>query len=97
MPEQVGALLAAYGICTPGSGTATGVKSALEMADRVGYPLALKLASHGITHKTDVGGVALNIQTPEQLRTEYDTMMQRVEDWESRAGSGEPDVRAELN
>ncbi len=76
--DQVEALLAAYHIPTPGSGLAPNVEQALALAETVGYPVALKLAAAGLTHKTDVGGVALNIQTPEQLRAEFEAMMQRI-------------------
>src|SRR5574341_1196666 len=77
-PDQVEALLAAYHIPTPGSGLAPNLQQALAPAATVSYPIALKLAAPGLTHKTDVGGVALDIQTPEQLRTEFEAMMQRV-------------------
>jgi acetyltransferase len=77
-PDRIDSLLAAYRIATPGSGLATGVESALAVAERVGYPVALKLAAAGVTHKSDVGGVALNIDTPEELRAEYEAMMARV-------------------
>lgn len=79
-PDQVEALLAAYQIPTPGSGLATDVEDALGLANTVGYPVALKLAAEGLTHKTDVGGVALNIETPERLREEFEAMMARVQE-----------------
>ena len=43
-------------------------------AERVGYPVVAKVV--GPVHKSDVGGVALNIRTPEHLALEYDRMMQ---------------------
>lgn len=78
--EQVTAMLAAYGIPTPGHALATDADAALALAETVGYPLALKLAAAGITHKTEVGGVMLGIQTPEELRTAFAALMQRVQE-----------------
>ena len=43
----------------------------------MGYPVALKLAAEGVTHKTDVGGVQVNLETPEILTQAFQTMTQR--------------------
>jgi acetyl coenzyme A synthetase (ADP forming)-like protein len=77
--DGVEALLAEYGISTPRGAFAKDVEGALTAAVEVGYPVALKLEAPGVTHKTDVGGVALDIRTPGQLRTEFEAMMQRVD------------------
>lgn len=55
-------LLAAYGIPTVPTEIATSDIEAVEIADRFGYPVVLKLHSEKITHKTDVGGVRLNLE-----------------------------------
>jgi acetyltransferase len=54
-------LLAAYGIPTIATEIALSDREAVEIADRCGYPIVLKLHSEIITHKTDVGGVRLNL------------------------------------
>ncbi len=54
-------LLAAYGIPTIATTIATTGEEAVEIADRCGYPVVIKLHSEIITHKTDVGGVYLNL------------------------------------
>lgn len=79
-PDRTESLLKAYRIPTPCSGLAHDVCEALALAEEVGYPVALKLAALGVTHKTDVGGVALNIAGPDQLRGEFEAMMQRAKD-----------------
>jgi acetyltransferase len=53
-------LLAAYGIVTIETQIASSENAAVEMAERIGYPVVLKLHSETIAHKTDVGGVQLN-------------------------------------
>jgi acetyltransferase len=50
-------LLAAYGLPTVETYLATSQAEALEQAEKIGYPVVLKLHSETITHKTDVGGV----------------------------------------
>jgi len=47
---------------------------AVEFADRIGYPVVLKLDSETITHKTDVGGVRLNLQNSGDVRRAYEEM-----------------------
>jgi len=54
-------LLTAYGIPTVPTEIATSDLEAVEIADHFGYPVVLKLHSEIITHKTDVGGVRLNL------------------------------------
>jgi acetyltransferase len=65
------ALLAAYGIPVVETRTATSVDDAVAAADAIGYPVVLKLLSHTITHKTDVGGVRLDLGSPIAVREAY--------------------------
>ena len=68
------ALLEAYGIRFPEHGRAHDADEAVGIAEEVGYPVVLKVASETISHKTDVGGVALNLGDAEQLRKAFATM-----------------------
>jgi acetyltransferase len=68
-------LLAAYGIPTVSTELATDVESAVRLAAKAGYPVVLKLHSHTITHKTDVGGVQLDLADEAAVRAAW----QRVE------------------
>lgn len=77
-PEQVELLLAAYAIRTPASGLAPSVEHALALAKTVGYPVALKLAAEGLTHKTEVGGVMLNLENASELRAAFKAMMKQA-------------------
>ena len=61
-------LLAAYGIPTVETRVANSADEAVELADAIGYPVVLKLNSQTITHKTDVGGVRLNLEGPREVR-----------------------------
>ncbi|MFZ2445306.1 MAG: acetate--CoA ligase family protein [Syntrophobacteraceae bacterium] len=59
---------------------------AVNLAHKMGFPVALKINSPDIPHKSDCGGVRLNIQTAQQLRNAYVKMMQDV-------GAAHPDAR----
>ncbi len=61
----------------PGS-LATTADQAVETAARIGYPVVLKISSPEIIHKSDFGGVRVNLSTPEQVRDAFDLMMLRV-------------------
>jgi len=61
-------LLAAYGIPTVETHIALTENDAVKEAARLGFPVVLKLYSETITHKTDVGGVQLNLRTASSVR-----------------------------
>jgi acetyltransferase len=77
-PEQVEALLAAYCVHTPSSGLAPSIKHAIPLAETIGYPVALKLAAEGVVHKTDVGGVVLNITTSRDLKRHFKSLLKQA-------------------
>jgi acetyltransferase len=64
-------LLSAYGISVVETRVAATADEAVRVAEDIGYPVVLKLNSLTITHKTDVGGVKLNLRSPEQVRSAY--------------------------
>ena len=64
-------ILFAYGIPTVTTTIAPDVDAALRAAQSTGYPVVLKLFSSKITHKSDVGGVRLNLSSPEQVRQAF--------------------------
>ncbi|HEX6710533.1 MAG TPA: bifunctional acetate--CoA ligase family protein/GNAT family N-acetyltransferase [Rubrobacter sp.] len=67
-------ILAAYDIPTVPTEVAHSPDEAVELADRLGYPVVLKLHSETITHKTDVGGVRLNLRNADEVRRAYEEM-----------------------
>lgn len=64
-------LLAAYGIPTVETRTAHSEAEAVACADAIGYPVVLKLWSETLTHKSDVGGVQLNLSDADAVRRAY--------------------------
>lgn len=71
-------VLEAYGIPTPTTFLARTVDEAVEHADRIGFPVALKIASPDILHKTDVGGVKLNVMSRDGVRDSFEMMTHRA-------------------
>lgn len=72
-------VLEAYGIRACKYGLATDKEQAVSVANSIGYPVVMKMTSKTTSHKTDVGGVVVNIQSEEKLREEYDALMARLE------------------
>jgi acetyltransferase len=71
-------LLAAYGIPATIPVAAATADEAVRAADAAGYPVVLKILSPDITHKTDVGGVALDLADAAAVRTAFGSMMSSV-------------------
>jgi acetate---CoA ligase (ADP-forming) len=71
-------VLRAYDFHVPEGHLATTADEAVEVADRVGYPVAAKILSPDIPHKAEVGGVRLDLATADALRDAFDLMMLRV-------------------
>ncbi|HSQ21730.1 MAG TPA: acetate--CoA ligase family protein, partial [Coriobacteriia bacterium] len=68
----------AYGIPVPASGLAGEAAAARELAARIGYPVVMKVASPDILHKSDIGGIVLDIEDEAGLDAAYETIMGRV-------------------
>ncbi|MFZ1398641.1 MAG: bifunctional acetate--CoA ligase family protein/GNAT family N-acetyltransferase [Candidatus Promineifilaceae bacterium] len=71
-------VLAAYDIPTVETRLAQTADEAAQIAGEIGYPVVLKLNSETITHKTDVGGVRLDLATASEVRHAFTTMQQSV-------------------
>ena len=79
LPEHEGkAYLAALGIAVPQGALARDVAEAKAIAQRIGYPVALKAQAAALAHKSDAGGVALNIADAAALEAAWPRMTERV-------------------
>jgi acyl-CoA synthetase (NDP forming) len=63
------------GISTARSRLATSKKEAVALAQELGFPVVLKVVSPQITHKSDVGGVKLNLNSQKEVRAAFDEIM----------------------
>jgi len=71
-------ILSAYDFCIPEGAVATSSDEAVEIAERLGYPIAIKIYSPDVIHKSDYGGVKLNLGSSEAVRDAFDLMMMRI-------------------
>ena len=71
-------VLAAYGLPTVRTEIAQSEDEAVRKANAIGYPVAVKLLSETIIHKTDVGGVQLNLRNASAVRQAYQTIGRSV-------------------
>ncbi len=86
LPEALSKdLLAAYGIPVVRPEPAATADEAAAAADRLGYPVVLKVLSPDITHKSDVGGVALDLGDADRVRAAFETMRRAVRERAPRA------------
>ena len=67
-----------YGIPAVQDKVAHTVEEAQAAADEIGYPVAIKIIAEQISHKSDVGGVQLNLQNKSAVATAYKDMMGRI-------------------
>ena len=72
-------VLQAYGIRACKYGLATNEEEVVSLGNSIGYPVVMKMTSKTTSHKTDVGGVVVNIKSEEQLRREYKGLLERLE------------------
>ncbi len=77
-PESI-ALLEAFDIPTVRNGIARSAEEALVLATSMGFPVAMKIYSEDISHKSDVGGVKLNIRNAADVRGNYRELIERVQ------------------
>lgn len=73
------AILTAYGLQIPASDLAENADRAIEIANQIGYPVVMKIASPDILHKTDVGGVKVGLQNAADVRDAFDLITYRAQ------------------
>lgn len=71
-------ILREYGISVADYALVTDIDNAVSEADRIGFPLVMKVVSPQILHKTDIGGVKVGVQSKEEVREAFTEMYERV-------------------
>jgi len=71
-------ILKACGLDLPKYKLATTIEEALKAAEKIGYPVVLKIVSEDIIHKSDIGGVKVGIKNAEELKNAYKEIMYRA-------------------
>jgi acetyltransferase len=78
LPHEAAEVVRAYGVDAPDMRVATSEREAVDHAEELGYPVVLKVVSPDILHKTDIGGVVLNLESAEEVRSAYRGIVARV-------------------
>lgn len=71
-------LLAHYNVPMPKQGVVQSAAAAIQLAEALGYPVIAKISSPDIVHKTDVGGVRVNLKTSEAVQNAYEEILQNI-------------------
>lgn len=79
------AILSAFSIPVSQTINAQSAEEAMSTAKSLGFPVVMKINSPDITHKQDVGGVYLNIETVETVRKIFDELMRNAKKWQPDA------------
>jgi acetyl coenzyme A synthetase (ADP forming)-like protein len=79
-PDAVDVLLESYGIAIPRAKVVATVDDAIEFGSDLDGPIVLKVISPSAVHKSDVGGVALNVDGPHEIAAAYDQVTNAVPD-----------------
>ena len=71
-------ILKAYGIPTVGTAITKTLEDTVKAAEEIGYPLVMKIVSPQISHKSDVGGIKLNLSNANDVKAAYEDMMENI-------------------
>ena len=85
LPHEAAEVAAAYGIPVPAGKLAMSLEDAVRFAEEIGYPVALKVVSPEILHKSDVGGIVLDLKAPEEVGEAYAAILTSVSRYMPRA------------
>jgi acetyl coenzyme A synthetase (ADP forming)-like protein len=75
----------AYGLPVPQEGLATSGDDAAKLAEKIGFPVVLKIVSPDILHKTEAGGVLVGVADAQAVRSGYDTIVANAKKYQANA------------
>ncbi len=76
--EETRKILQAYNIPIVPGDLAKNADEAVRISEKVGYPVVLKISAEGILHKSDAGGIILNLHNAEELRVAYNKLLDHI-------------------
>ena len=85
LEEEGQEILRAYGFPLPASKLAKTKKEAVSSAKKIGFPVVLKIASPQIIHKSDAGGVKVNLQNAKDVENAFDTIIKNAKKYNKKA------------
>src|SRR3989337_87182 len=75
----------AYGIPVPQEGVAASAQEAKSLAERMGFPVGMKIVSPDILHKTEAGGVLVGLKSADEVAQGYDTILKNAKAYKADA------------
>ena len=85
LEEEGQEILRAYGFPLPASKLAKSKQEAVAASKKIGYPVVLKIASPQIIHKSDAGGVKVNLQNAKDVENAFDTIIKNAKKYNKKA------------
>jgi len=85
LPEEIEAIMKIAKIPTPKNYIAKDKREAIKFARKIGYPVVMKVVSKDIIHKTDAGGVMLDIKSDKSVEMAYEKILDRCHKYNSQA------------
>ena len=85
LEEEGQAILKAYGLPLPKSELAKNENEAVKIAKKIGYPVVMKIASPQIIHKSDAGGVKVNLTTDKEVKDAYKIIIANAKKYNKNA------------
>ena len=85
LEEEGQEILRAYGFPLPASKLAKSKKEAVAASKKIGYPVVLKIASPQIIHKSDAGGVKVNLQNAKDVENAFDIIIKNAKKYNKKA------------
>ena len=85
LEEEGQEVLKAYGLPLPNSALATTENEAIKIANKIGYPVVMKIASPQIIHKSDAGGVKVNLTNDSEIKKAFKTIIKNAKKYNKDA------------
>ncbi len=85
LADEGNQLLNIAGLAGPKSGIARNIEQAVKIAEDISYPVVMKVVSRDILHKSDVGGVLLNLDNKEEVLDAYQTIIHNCKEFKESA------------
>ena len=79
-------IMKAYGIPIPAYDTAVTAEEAIEKSKAIGFPVVLKILSKDVLHKSDAGGVKINLKNDEEVRKAFNEIMENAKKYGKEKG-----------
>jgi acyl-CoA synthetase (NDP forming) len=78
LPDEALAMIKFFGIDVPDYALVKTAEEAVKVSERIGFPVVLKIASQDILHKSDIGGVVVNLKNVEEVERNYNKVLDNM-------------------